>query len=85
MFKRNVEYILLSLCLKQKKNKDETGIQKYTTTASVSLILRENLQVSMEILVNLAHAQQISQLFCKGQNILLQGNFLANGSTDFEC
>jgi hypothetical protein len=58
-------------------------IQKYTTTASVSLILRENLQVSMEILVNLAHTQQISQLFCKGQNILLQGNFL--GSTDSEC
>jgi hypothetical protein len=34
----------------------------------LAIFLRENLQVSIEILVNLAHAQQISQLLSCSAN-----------------
>ena len=44
LYTGNVEYILLCRCLEQK-----TGIQNYTTTTNISLFLRGNLQVSMEI------------------------------------
>jgi hypothetical protein len=73
LYTGNVEYILLSLCLKRKSKilnrhsiiyNNHVRLAKKSSGKSSSR-KSSSFKLSMEILVNLAHAQQISQLLGK--------------------
>ena len=74
LYTGNVEYILLSLCLKRKSKILNSKILKIynnhvrlakKSSGKSSSRKSSSFKLSMEILVNLAHAQQISQLLGK--------------------